>query len=63
VLREVQLRKIQITEKSGEIMWSRMRLKASRFKALKEVSKEDVIETTLLLIAVLMFVTANSCQL
>ncbi len=44
-------------------MWSRLRLKASRFKALKEVSKEDVIETVLLLIAVLMFVTANSCQL
>jgi|GEM_PF-2816372 hypothetical protein len=42
-------------------MWSKMRPKASRFKALKQVSKEDVIETLLLFVAVLMFVTANSC--
>lgn len=43
-------------------MWSRMRLKASQFRALKEVSKEDVIETLLLMLAVVMFITANSCQ-
>jgi hypothetical protein len=44
-------------------MWSRMRLKASQFKALKQVSKEDVIETLLLFVAVMLFITANSCQL
>ncbi|MFN3345906.1 MAG: hypothetical protein ACK4XY_03195 [Chloroherpetonaceae bacterium] len=43
-------------------MWSRMRSKASQFKALKEISKEDVIETVLLMVALLMFITANSCQ-
>ncbi len=43
-------------------MWSRMRLKVSQIRALKEVSKEDLIETLLLLLAVLMFITANSCQ-
>ncbi len=44
-------------------MWSKMRLKASQFRALKQVSKEDIIETLLLFVAVLMFITANSCQL
>ncbi len=44
-------------------MWSRMRLKASQIKAFKQVSREDVIETLLLVVAVLMFVTANSCHL
>jgi hypothetical protein len=39
-----------------------MRSKASQFKALKEISKEDVIETVLLMVALLMFITANSCQ-
>lgn len=43
-------------------MWSRMRLKASQFKVIKDVSREDVIETMLLVLAVAMFVTANSCQ-
>ncbi len=43
-------------------MWSRMRSKALQFKALKEISKEDVIETVLLMVALLMFITANSCQ-
>jgi len=50
-------------KKAEKVMWSRMRLKASQFKALKQVSKEDVIETLLLFVAVMLFITANRCQL
>jgi len=48
---------------ASQKMWTRIRSKALQFRALKQVSKEDVIETLLLFAAVLMFVTANSCQL
>ncbi|MCS6989808.1 MAG: hypothetical protein NZM06_09870 [Chloroherpetonaceae bacterium] len=43
-------------------MWSKMRVKASRFVAEKRLSREDMIEALMLFAAVLMFVTANSCQ-
>lgn len=43
-------------------MWSKMRLKASRFAEEKQLSREDAIEALMLVAAVLMFVTANSCH-
>jgi hypothetical protein len=43
-------------------MWSKMRLKAKNFVSERHLSREDVIEATMIIVAVLLFVSANSCQ-